>query len=363
MSKIALLLFVIIGFSIQAEDLRIFTWDGYITKSDIKNLNSIFKENNINMKAQVISPYAEGSDQMFDIIRQKKCDVSFLTLFFIKMNRNKITQLLEPININSKRLNNYKSLLPMTKNLEMGMHNGKPLYIPYGGGVYGFYADMNKIKESEVPKSIAELWLPKWKGKFSLNSTQIWYNIGISLMALHMPPFYLDKLLNNGKRKIALELGSENGIIQKKMNKLYQQTGHFWTSGTVFKDDLTIVSSWGPEIQQENKKHNANWKKINFIEGDIVWLDTINFMKGISGDKLIAAELMANYFINKKSQKRIVEELSMISASSLIQDNPMVNKDPNLFNSERFVPPYSKASDNLMQKISQKAFENRIKTP
>ncbi|OUR99644.1 spermidine/putrescine ABC transporter substrate-binding protein [Halobacteriovorax marinus] len=359
MNKVLLSIFVLLSLATQAEDLRIFTWDGYITKSDLVNINGIFKKNHLDIQAKVISPFAEGSDQMFNVIRQKKCDVSFLTLFFVKMNREKITQLLQPINVNSKRLTNYKKLLKSTKSLDMGMKNGKPLYIPYGAGVYGFYVNRDKVKVADVPKSIGELWTPKWKGKFSLNKTQIWYNIGISLMALDMPPFYLNNLLNNGKRHLALELGKENGIVQKKMNQLYAQAGHFWTSGTVFKDELSIVSSWGPEIQEENKKNNGNWQKINFKEGNIVWLDTINFMKGIKGDKLIAAELMANYFMGKKAQERIVKDLSMISASSLVKNNPLVNADPHLFSSERFVPPYSKISDNLMQKISKRAFKNR----
>jgi len=358
-----IILFLIISTKNYASEneLRILTWDGYITKNDLKNLDKIFKENNISIKSKIIKPFAEGSDQMFDLIRDRKCDVSFLTLFFIKMKKMKVTKLLEPINTHSKRLTNFKHLLKSTTDLEMGMMNGERLYIPYGGGVYGFYANMDKVKPQDVPRSLNELWLPKWKGKISLNKSQIWYNIGISLMALDMPPFYLTDLLNKGKRKVILELRKKDGIVQKKVDALYKQAGNFWTSGTKFSNDLSIVSSWGPEIKERNEKHGGNWKRINFNEGNVVWLDTINFVKGIKGEKLIAAELMANYFIGKIPQTRIVNELSMISVSKQITNNPLINENPNLFQSERFVPPYSTAADNLMQEISATAMKNRTK--
>lgn len=351
-------LFVFNCSSIAKEELRILTWDGYITKSDVKKLDKIFESNDLFMKVKVINPYASGPDQMFDIIRSKKCDVSFLTLFFIKMNKEKITTLLEPINVKSKRLTNYKKLLPSVKNQKMGMLNGKPLYIPYGGGVYGFYVDMNKVSKKDVPKSINELWLPKWKNKISLNSTQIWYNIGISLLALGMPPFHLNDLLKSGERASVLKIMKDDSIVQKKLNALYNQSGNFWTTGTEFHKDLRIVSSWGPEIKERNDKFNGNWQIINFKEGNVVWLDTINFIKGISGNKLIAAELMANYFIGKEAQQRIVTDLSMISASSLTRNNPRITKNPDLFRSDRFVPPYSRSANNVMKIIHDRAVKN-----
>jgi ABC-type thiamine transport system substrate-binding protein len=340
------------------QHLRIFTWDGYITKKDIKNLDSIFKKHDLNIKAKIIKPYAEGSSQMFNIIRAKKCDVSFLTLFFIKMKKENITKLLEPINVNSKRLSNYKNLLSSSKNLKMGMKNDKYLYIPYGGGVYGFYVDRSKVAKKDIPKSINDLWSPKWKGKISLNKTQVWYNIGISLMALGHPPFYLNNLLQNNQRDTLLKMQMKDSIIQQKVNELYEQAGNFWTSGTEFNDNLSIVSSWGPEIKERNEKYNGKWEKINFSEGNIVWLDTINFMKGISGEKLIAAELLANYFTNDESQKRIVKDLSMIAVSKNIRNNPLINSEPDLFRSDRFVPPYTGPADNIMQQISNRALEN-----
>lgn len=351
-----------ISFSISANEdssLRIFSWDGYVTNNDLTSLNEIYKSNDLKLNAKLITPYAEGHEQMFNVIRDKQCDISFLTLFFIKLNNQKITKLLSPINTSSKRFTNYKHLLPSATNLAMGKVKNKTLYIPYGGGVYGFYVNMNKVKKKDIPRSINDLWLPKWKGKFSLNKTQVWYNVGISLMALGLPPFHLNDLVLQNKRKELMRLRRNDGEIQFKVNELYQNAESFWTSGTKFNDKLSIVSSWGPEIKLRNQKYGENWKKINFKEGDVVWLDTINFMKDLSEEKLIAAELTANYFIGKEAQQRVVSKLSMISVSKQSSKNKMIIENSDVFNSKRMVPPYSKASGMLMQSISDQAMKQR----
>ncbi len=138
----------------------------------------------------------------------------------IKLDREKITEHLQPVNVKSKHFTNYKNIVSSSKNLEIGMKNGKPLYLPFGAGVYGFYFNGDKFKEKDIPKSIDDLWLPKWKGRISLNKTQIWYNIGISFMALGMPPFHMNDLLSNGRRKEALSISSDGGILHTKLKAL-----------------------------------------------------------------------------------------------------------------------------------------------
>jgi spermidine/putrescine-binding protein len=339
------------------EKLRVFTWDGYITKDDINNINKQFTANKINYEVDIVSPFAEGSDQMFNIIRSGKCDISFLTLFFIKMKQEKITNLLQPINTKSKYLTNYGQIIPELTRLSMGVKNKKPLYIPYGGGVYGFWANMNKVKESELPKSIADLWDRRWKNKISLNRTQIWYNIGITMMALGKEPFHINNLVLKNQRNKAVSFLEDQQEVQQKLIDLYNQAGNFWNSGTEFHPNLEIVSSWGPEMERRNAQTKENWKLIKFKEGNIVWLDTINFVKGVKGNKLAAAEIFANYFIDKKSQTRVVQDLSMISVSNSVSRNPYVDQDPTIFNSKMFVPPYSRLANNIMQILSNNAFK------
>ena len=68
-----------------ANSLRIFTWEGYVTEDDISNVNTLLEQNGYDIEVSVVSPYADDADQMFDVIRSGGVDVSFLTLFFIKM--------------------------------------------------------------------------------------------------------------------------------------------------------------------------------------------------------------------------------------------------------------------------------------
>lgn len=352
-----ILLFVLPQAVFATQKLRVFTWDGYVTSADITNVNKLLKKEKLDFEVAIVKPFAEGSDQMFNVIRSKRCDISFLTLFFIKMQKEKITKLLQPINIKSKYLTNYKSLIPELRGLSMGQRNGKSLYIPYGGGVYGFWANMNKVKESELPKSINDLWDIRWRNKISLNKTQIWYNIGITMMALKKDPFHINNLVLNNDRSKAVSFLEGHQEVQEKLTSLYKQAGNFWNSGTEFYPHLEIVSSWGPEMEKRNAESKDNWKLIKFKEGNIVWMDTINFMKGVKGEKLSAAEVFANYFIGKEAQTRVVENLSMISVSKLVTRNPYVDQDPKIFNSKMFVPPYSQMANNIMQILSNNAFK------
>jgi len=77
------------------------------------------------------------------------------------------------------------------------------------------------------------------------------------------------------------------------------QGGHLWIKAPEFRDDLLIVTSWGPEIMRENNK-GGKWKFLEFKKGYMLWLDTICFAKGVKGKKLEVAEIFANYFIGKK---------------------------------------------------------------
>ncbi len=128
----------------RAEDLRVFTWDGYVTDNDVQAVNKLLDEAGYSdIRAKVISPFAEGPEQMFKVIRKGSADISFLTLNYIKMQDNKIAKLLQPINTKSPRLTNYSKLSKRLTQIPMGMMNGKPLYIPWGGGAYGIWANMD----------------------------------------------------------------------------------------------------------------------------------------------------------------------------------------------------------------------------
>ena len=142
--------------------------------------------------------------------------------------------------------------------------------------------------------------------------------------------------------------------MQQRLTELYRQAGHFWAASPEFRQELLIVSSWGPEIARENAK-GGDWRLIRFNEGNQVWLDTINFVKDLDGDKLEAAEIFANYFISKKVQQRVVEELSMIAASTEVESNPVIDENPDSFESDRFVPPYGNTSYSIMKILTDRA--------
>ena len=335
---------------LAVEKLRIFTWAGYVTAEDITQVNEILEKKGYNYQVEVIATKAEDADQMFSVIRNKQCDITFLTLFFIKMHGEQISRLLQPIDINSPRLSNYKNLDPELTQIPMGMQSGKPLYIPWGGGIYGFYVNTNKVKPQDIPTSVKDLWTDKWRNKFSLNQGQFWYNVGLTLQALDYHPFYLEQLAQKNDRSTLKVLLSQQGVVLNKLKQFYNNAGGFWKSSTKFSEDLEIVSSWGPEIKSQNDK-GGKWQLINFEEGHLAWLDTINFVSGLKNEKLAAAEVVANYFIDIKVQQRIVDELSMLPASVNLSSRGLLDRYPNLFRADLFVPPYSQLSYSLMQQL------------
>jgi len=333
-----------------AENINIFTWEGYVNPDEVKAVNLILKEKGYDYTVNVIEPWAEGPEQMFKVFRKGKVDISFLTLNYLQMQGGKLASLLQPINTNSPRLKNYQKLSNALTKIPMGMKGDQVLYIPWGGGAYGIWANLDRVKE--LPKSVKELWEPKWKKKLSLSQGQFQPNIALALLALGKPPFYLNDIADN--RRLLLSASDLNGDIQKKLDDLYGQVASFWDGGPEFNDNLLLVASYGPGAFAHNAAGN-NWGLISFKEGNTVWLDTINFAKGLKGKKLEAAEIFANYFIDRQVQERVVNGLGMVAASSLVSSNPLIDNNPDFFSETMFWPPYMKMADNVMKQMSDKS--------
>ncbi len=349
---IALLMILFTGF-VHAETLRIFTWDGYVLPEEVSAVNALLSEQGYDVKIKVIEPWAEGPEQMFTVMRSGAADVSFLTLNYIQMGGGKLAKILQPIDTSSPRLTRYSKLLPSLTGIPMGMDGDKPLYVPWGGGAYGLWADMDTLDAGQLPKSVGELWEPAWKGKLSLTKGQIQPNIALAMLALGKAPFHLNDIA--GDRAALAAAAAPDGEIQKKVNSLYAQVGHFWGGGPEFNPGLQIMASYGPGVAARNAE-GGNWKLINFTEGNTVWLDTINFHKDLSGKKLEAAEIFLNYFIGPEVQGRVVKGLGMVAASSEV-DNPLLTQNPDFFSERMFWPPYDAKAANLMTQISNRAMK------
>ena len=340
----------------HASELKVLTWDGYVMPQEVQAVNKLLKDKGYDITVKVISPWAEGPEQMYKLLRAQKADISFLTLNYIKMQDSKTARLLQAINVSSPRLTNYQYLSKSLTNIAMGMNsNGQPLYIPWGGGAYGIWVNNDKVKASDVPNSVEDLWAPRWQGKLSLSQGQVQPNIALALLALGRPPFYLNDLAQS-REKLNTVISNDN-TIQNKVTALYKQVGLFWPSAPEFRDDFSLVASYGPGAVAHNAG-GANWSLVSFKEGNTVWLDTINFSVTLSGKRLEAAEIFANYFIGKTVQNRVVGGLGMVAASSEVDKNPLIEANPKFFSDTMFWPPYRKSADNVMNSISEKAMKD-----
>jgi len=167
--------FVLLLFSItpvsQADTLRVFTWEGYVEPAEVAAVNTLLKKQGYgDITVKVIDSFAQGPEQMFNVLRAGKADISFLTLNYIQMQSGKIAKLLQAVNTDSPRLSNYTKLSPALTKIPMAMSHGKPLYLPWGGGAYGIWANMDKLSPGDLPVHVNDLWDKKWKGKLALSS-------------------------------------------------------------------------------------------------------------------------------------------------------------------------------------------------
>ncbi|MEY8205689.1 MAG: extracellular solute-binding protein [Bermanella sp.] len=337
---------------VQSEELKILTWEGYVEEEDVSEVNKILADLGYDYQVKVITPWAQGPRQMYTLLRDKKADISFLTLNYINQKNGQIANLLQAINADSPRLSNYKKLLPQFKDIDMGKADGATLYIPWGGGAYGIWANMNKLENTQLPKSVSELWHDNWKGKISLSIGQIEPNVALASLALKKDAFYLND--TTIKRKNLYAMTAENSDIQQKLNALYGQVGEFWKSSPAFDQGKLLVASYGFGAAEANR-NGGNWKLVKFREGNTVWLDTINFHKDLTGKKLEAAEIFANYFIDNKVQERIANNLGMVSVSTTIDNNPLLLDNPDFFKKNMFWPPYNKSVSMVLRKLSRNA--------
>jgi spermidine/putrescine-binding protein len=333
----------------------VFTWSGYVTDADVAAVNAELASRRIDVQVKVISPFAEGPEQMFDVLRKGEADLSFLTVNYIKMQGGRIAKLLQPID--TSRLSHYDNVLPVLAHLGMGVQDGKPLYVPFGGGAYGIWADMDRLRPDELPRSLQDLLSPRWRGKLSLAIGQVQQNVAMAFMAQGEPPFLLNQLIQAGKRSDGLRFAMGDSAEQRYLNALYAQVGPkgFWTDAPTFDGGFLLVASYGPEIAALRAR-GRNWQLVDFKEGNTVWMDTMNIVQGVSGAKLDAAYVFIDHILSDPVQRRVVDGLSMVAVVSTVK-NPLRDANPHFFAEDRFWQPYDRVADNAMQLMSRNALK------
>ncbi|SHG75328.1 PotD/PotF family extracellular solute-binding protein [Massilia sp. CF038] len=337
-----------------ADVLRIFAWQGYVTAQDVAAVNRLLQQRGIDVTVAMSASYAQGPEQMFQVMRQNGADLSFLTVNYIQMQDGRIGRQLQPVDV--ARLKNYRHTLPQLRALPMGMSKGRPLYVPFGGGAYGIWANMDQLKAAQLPRRLHDLLAPQWKHHLALSAGQVQPNVALAYMASGQPPFVLDDLVRQDRRERAKQelVHSEARTF---LRALYGQVAQFWYEAPQFPASDWLVASYGPEIS-ERRARGERWRMVQFEEGNTVWLDTMNLHKNVQGAKLAAAYLFMDYMLSNAVQQRVVHSLNMVAVTRTV-DNPLLRENPNFFRSSHFWPPYTKLSDNLMRAMSDQAMPKR----
>ncbi|QSX39957.1 extracellular solute-binding protein [Shewanella cyperi] len=314
--KISAFILAILLLASQAtakEYLTLLAWEGYVSKDDLITINHELERRHIPYSIRLHPENASNAEQMYDLLRTAQIDIAFVTLSFFKGYQGDFFKVLQPINSQSPALTQYQAISAQLTHLPDGSADGKPYYIPFAQGSYGFYLNRNRYPELKAPASVAELWSEDYRGKFSLCRAQPIYNMGLTLQSLGLSPLALNQAYADGGRDQVLSMAKEGTVIDQQFHRLYAQAGAFWDdSPNLDQPGIAIVSSWGPEMAAARNR-GEQWEKIQFKEGDMTWLDTLAFSRRLKAGKLLAAEIAANYFISPEYQAGLAQALNLNS--------------------------------------------------
>ena len=83
--SLALTSWLLFSAALQADTLKVFTWEGYFHPEEVKAVNQLLHQKGYHYQVEIIEPWAEGPEQMFNVMRSGRADITFLTLNYIIM--------------------------------------------------------------------------------------------------------------------------------------------------------------------------------------------------------------------------------------------------------------------------------------
>lgn len=331
------------------EHLTLLSWEGYVSENDLNNINQELEQRNLPYSIRLYPENATNAGQIYNLLRTAQIDMAFVTLSFFKGYQGDFFKVLQPINTKSTALPQYQAISAQLTHLPDGSADGKPYYIPFAQGSYGFYLNRSRYPELKAPESVADLWSEDYRGKFSLCRAQPIYNMGLALQSLGMSPLALNQAYVDGGRQQLLGIAKEGTPLDQQLHRLYAQAGAFWDdSPRLDQAGIAIVSSWGPEIAAAING-GEQWEKIQFKEGDMTWLDTLAFSRRLKADKLLAAEIAANYFVSDAYQAGLARLLNLSSVLGHTYTGP----------ESVLIPTAPKVVNNLVELRSASALQGK----
>ncbi len=351
------LVLFLVPFSAYSADsvLKMHIWEGYAPDNYIQKFQQMIKKKT-GRSVKIEKTFVSDASEFFKLVRGKKVHIIAPSHNIIKDERYNFIKkkLLLPLNL--AKIPNYKDINPILKNADYITENGKVYGVPLIHGPYGL---VYNTKFVNGVNSWNDLWLPKYKNKYSIVYDYSEVNIYITALAMG----------KTGKATYDYNSLRKDSAFENKLVSLIKNTRTFWYGVDKAENlkGLSLATSWGFSLS-DLKNQGEDWKFGNPREGSTGWVDNLcvakfvekdAFLKDVAYEWLnfaIAPDFQANVGIRMLSSDPSNVNIKHLLTKAEIKKHHLNNLD--YFSEKRILwPTLSKRDRNGLDRLWKSALK------
>ncbi|OUR93611.1 hypothetical protein A9Q84_19270 [Halobacteriovorax marinus] len=354
-----LLLSVFLFSCTDKRELRLNVWKGFAPEfARVEFQKQMQEKYGIEVKVLVQNPVNE--DDFYNSIIDGSADLISASHYLFHGPTYKYLQDKLLLEVDTKKLSNYKNLYPIFANFSFLKDQGKLYGVPLENSSYRLIYNSNKVERK--PRSWKVLWDPKFKGKYSVSEYYFETNFYITALVSGVP---MEKIFD-------VEHVLLNKTFLKNFDYLALNARAYW-------DDLErpvdikgshVATAFGNFVDQLKPKED--WKFSNPSEGVPGSMDFMVMNRKTLGDskKVLLAHEWINFTISEYYQREVIMkgngEMPVISKFktplSKYQKDRFMFENISYYENKRFLwPPRSREALRSMKKAWVSALSKREK--
>ncbi len=296
------------GSVLAATDLKINTWDGYITPELSDKFTALMKEKHgIDVAVKIHN--VASQDEARPALLSGKADIVTSPQNIPKDGRHRLIKDRLLLEIDPAKIENFAKIMPALQKPDYMVKKGKLYGIPL---IRGPFAIMYNTSLMDKPDSWNVLWDPKYKGKISIPGDvydALIYSVALSEGVSREDIFDISKI--------------DTPKIRAKLKTLAENADNYW-SGVATAGDamgLAMAPSWGFAVP-ELRNRGENWKMAYVKEGVTGYVDNLFVGGHVAEDpeKLTAAYEWLNFSLSDEYQTHIVRYLAATPVTTSVKD-------------------------------------------
>jgi spermidine/putrescine-binding protein len=246
--------------SAETDVIRLHIWEGHAPKQFVEDFEKRI-EVQYGRPVKLEFSYVEGSDDFYNVVRDRSVDVVMMTHHLYRDERFKFIQNQLVLPLDLENIPNFKQVIPALQTAKHLLSDGKVYAVPVSQGPYGLVYNEDLLESA--PRSWNILWDPKFKGEYVLGANEYIYNANITALALGYP-----------REAISRYDALNNPEFKQKFRELAVNAHSFWV-GVDKPENLRgrpLALSWGDSLGPL-KTLGENWKMAEPAEGMPCWID------------------------------------------------------------------------------------------